>query len=78
MEVATAPLVAATRATERRCSTGGGHPRQRSHGVGGLSSTTPHGGPTTASAMEEEVREVNDALEGQKRPPPGMQSAPLH
>ena len=30
---------------------------------------TPRG-PTTASAMEEEVREVNDALEGQKRPPP--------
>ena len=34
-------------------------------------------GPTTASAMEEEVREVNDALEGQKRPPPGTRPAPL-
>ena len=27
--------------------------------------------------MEEEVREVYDALEGQKRPPPGMRPAPL-
>ena len=35
------------------------------------------GGPTTASAMEEEVREVNDALEGLKRPPPGERPAPL-
>ena len=34
-------------------------------------------GPTTASAMEEEVREVYDALEGQKRPPPGKRPAPL-
>ena len=32
-------------------------------------------GQTTAT--EEEVREVNDALEGQKRPPPGMRPAPL-
>ena len=37
-------------------------------GVGGLSSTTLPRGPTTASAMEEEVREVNGALEGLKRP----------
>ena len=34
-------------------------------------------GPTTASTMEEEIREVNDALEGQKRPPPGERPAPL-
>ena len=27
--------------------------------------------------MEEEVRELNDALEGQKRPPPGVRPAPL-
>ena len=27
--------------------------------------------------MEEEVRELNEALEGQKRPPPGMRPAPL-
>ena len=32
-------------------------------------------GQTTAT--EEEVREVNDALEGQKRPPPGMRPVPL-
>ena len=34
-------------------------------------------GPTTASVMEEEVREVNDALEGLKRPPPAERPAPL-
>ena len=33
--------------------------------------------PTTSRAMEEEVREVNDALDGQKRPPPGQRPAPL-
>ena len=33
--------------------------------------------PTTASAMEEEVREVYDALGRQKRPPPGVRPAPL-
>ena len=34
-------------------------------------------GPKTDRAVEEEVREVNDALEGQKRPPPGERPAPL-
>ena len=34
-------------------------------------------GPKTDRAVEEEVREVYDALKGQKRPPPGMRPAPL-
>ena len=34
-------------------------------------------GPKTDRAVEEEVRELNDALEGQKRPPPGVRPAPL-
>ena len=34
-------------------------------------------GPKTDRDVEEEVHEANDALEGQKRPPPGERPAPL-
>ena len=47
-----------------------------SRGVGPELHEAPRG-PKTDRAVEEEVREVNDALEGQKRPPPGMRPAPL-
>ena len=47
-----------------------------SRGVGPEVHEAPRG-PKTDRAVEEEVREVNDALEGQKRPPPGVRPAPL-
>ena len=47
-----------------------------SRGVGPELHEAPRG-PKTDRAVEEEVREVNDALEGQKRPPPGERPAPL-
>ena len=49
-----------------------------SRGVGPELHEAPRG-PKTDRAVEEEeeVREVNDALEGQKRPPPGVRPAPL-
>ena len=47
-----------------------------SRGVGPELHVAPRG-PKTDRAVEEEVREVNDALEGQKRPPPGVRPAPL-
>ena len=47
-----------------------------SRGVGPELHEAPRG-LKTDRAVEEEVREVNDALQGQKRPPPGMRPAPL-
>ena len=47
-----------------------------SRGVGPVLHEAPRG-PKMDRAVEEEVREVNDALEGQKRPPPGVRPAPL-
>ena len=47
-----------------------------SRGVGPVLHEAPRG-PKTDRAVEEEVREVDDALEGQKRPPPGVRPAPL-
>ena len=43
---------------------------RHSRGVGPELHEAPRG-PKTDRAVEEEVNEVNDALEGQKRPPPG-------
>ena len=47
-----------------------------SRGVGPELHEAPRG-PKTDRAVEEEVRELNDALEGQKRPPPRVRPAPL-
>ena len=55
-QAVTAPLVVVTRATERRCSTGGGHPPPAPRSVCPKQHNAPPG-PTTASAMEVEVRE---------------------
>ena len=42
-----------------------------SRGVGPELHEAPRGPKTDRAVEEEEVRELNDALEGQKRPPPG-------
>ena len=47
-----------------------------SRGVGPELHEAPRG-PKTDRAVEEEVREVNGALEGQKRPPPGTRPGVL-
>ena len=60
-------IAAAVAAALHHSAQRGSHARPETH-------FAPRGQTT---ATEEEVRKVNDALEGQKRPPPGMRPAPL-